>query len=358
MRNKMIGTLLASAAMGIPMSPIERQMGRLMRGPDHPKDPIEAMMDDGGVEGQWSEGDDKGKPAPKKDDEPKNPPVDDAGDEGDDDADDNGGDDDDADEGKEGEEGEEEGKQKTPKKSAKERIQQLNRELREERRARAADAVERENLALRMERLEKGLPPGKTDDTKIPEAVAPDPTDLAKYPLGALDDGYIEDKIEFIATKKAEENLDRSLQRQQDMDQQAENDRIISDLTAKVDVFADKGAELFDDFDEKVVQAGMKGEYPLTQETFEACADAEHGPAILRELALDKKEAARVAALSPYNQLKYVAEKNDEKAGKSKPRLTKAGDPPKETPKGARGKYEVADDTDDLDAFGKKFDKV
>lgn len=355
MRNKTIGALLASAAMGIPMSPIERKMGRLMRGPDHPKDPIEAMMDDGGVEGQWSEGDDKGKPAPK-DDEPKQPPVDGDDDDGDDDADDNGGDDDDADD--EGKEGEEAGKQKTPKLSARERIQQLNRQLRESERARAAEALERENLALRMERLEKGLPANKADDTKIPEAVAPDPTDLAKYPLGALDDAYIEDKIEFIATKKAEENLERSLQRQQDTDQQAENDRVIAALTEKVETFSEKGAELFDDFDEKVVKPAMKGKFPLTQETFEACADADHGPAILRDLALDVKEAERVAALSPYQQLKYVAEKDKEKAGKAAPRPPKAGDPPKDTPRGARGKFEVPDDTDDLEAFGKKFDKV
>ena len=128
-------------------------------------------------------------------------------------------------------------------------------------------------------------------------------------------------------------------------------------MQAKADVLSEKGAEQFDDFLDAVVEPAMKGEFPLQEATFEACTEAYHGAAILRDLALDKKEAERVAALSPYQQLRYVMDKDAEKGGKPKPKLPKAGAPPADAPRGARGKFEVADDTDDLEAFGRKFDK-
>lgn len=355
-----LGALLAStAAVGIAMTPVERRMGRVMRAPDHPtpsgpRDPIEAMMDDGGVEGQWS-GEDADKKAPPKKAAPaKQEPVDEDADEEEDEAEE--GADSDAEDEDVDEENEEADKPKKAKLSAKERIQQLNRTLREERRARANEATERENLALRLERLEKGLPSDEKSNKPEPK-VAPDPTDLETYPLGALDDRYIEDKLEFLAEKKAEEKLNGILQREQEKDQQADSARILAELTKKADTLTEKGVELFDDFEE-VVLAAKSGKFPLTQETFEACVDAHHGAAILRDLHLDLKEAEKVAAMSPYQQLRYVLQKDDEKGGKPKPKLPKAGDPPSGAPRGTRGKFEVADDTDDLEAFGKKFDKA
>lgn len=355
MKTTKLGALLASSAMGIVMTPAERRMGRLMRAPDdHPpaaaaKDPIEAMMEDDGVEGQWGgdAGDKKTPPAEKK--TPAKQPVDDADDE-DDDAPEEGAGDDEGDTD-EGEEGEENGKQKPGKKPASERIRELNRLLKEERRR-------SREIESRIERIEKGLPADEKGDKPTEEKVAPDPNDLEKYPLGALDDRYIEDKLEFLADKKAEEKLNRTLQRQQEEDQEAESLRVLAELQQKADTLTEKGTDLFDDFEEQVVTRAMQGKFPLSQETFEACSEAEHGAAILYALATDVKEAERVAALSPYQQMKYVAEKDAEKAGKRGKRTTNAGDPPSNVPRGARGKFEVPDDTDDLDAFGKKFDKM
>lgn len=353
MKTTKLGALLASSAMGIAMTPAERRMGRLMRAPDDhptpaPKDPIEAMMDDDGVEGQW--GGDDGKKAPPAEKKPKaQPPVDDA-DEGNDDDSQEGADDDEGD-ADEGEENEEDGKQKPGKKPASERIRELNRLLKEERRR-------NREIESRIERIEKGLPAEEKGDKPVEEKVAPDPNDLEKYPLGALDDRYIEDKLDFLADKKAEEKLNRTLQRQQEEDQEAESLRVLTELRQKADTLTDKGTDLFEDFEEKVVTRAMQGAFPLSQETFEACSEAEHGAAILYALATDTKEAERVAALSPYQQMKYVAEKDAEKAGKRSKRTTQAGDPPSNVPRGSRGKFEVADDTDDLDAFGKKFDSL
>lgn len=358
MKTTKLGALLASTAMGIAMSPAERRMGRLMRAPDGhpapaPKDPIEAMMEDDGVEGQWG-GDAGEKPEKPQMRQPEKPAVD-ADDEGDEDDGQEGADDgeEDADEG---EENEENGKQKPGKKPPSERIRELNRLLKEERRAREID---RKGFEARLERIEKGLPADEKGDKPAEERVAPDPTDLEKYPLGALDDRYIEDKLDFLAEKKAEEKLNRTLQRQQEEDQAAESSRVLAEIQQKADMLTDKGNDLFDDFEDKVVKPAMQGAFPLTQETFEACAEAKNGAAILYDLASDVKEAAKVAALSPYQQLKYVLDKDAEKEGKGGRRATNAGDPPpNNAPRGARGKFEVPDDTDDLEAFGKKFDKL
>lgn len=357
MRKNSIGArLMASTTMGIPMSPVEQRMGRLMRAPDEHKDPLEAMMDDDGVEGQWG-----GEPAKGAKEEPAKkaapaaqPPVDEDGDKGDDDSDEKG-EGDESEGADEGEEGDEKDEQKPRKKSAQERIQELNRLLREERKANAADRQQREEIAARLERLEKGLPADEKAGKKQ-ERVEPDPTDLETYPLGALDDRYVKDMIKFGVESGLEEIMDRTSQRERDEDFAAEQNRVVTDLLQKADTLSDKGAAIFDDFDEVVTEPAKAGKFALDQPTFEACADATHGAAILYDLANDKVEAARVAALSPYQQLKYVAEKDAEKT--KKPRLPGAGDPPKETARGARGKFEVSDDTDNLDDFGKKFDKI
>lgn len=356
MRKSKFGALLASTAvMGIPMSPVERSMGRLMRAPDaHPaKDPIEAMMEDDGVEGQWGGEDaekaktpEPKKAAPKKEAAPKEP-VDEDGEEEEDDAE--GADSDD-------ENAEEDGEEKPKKQglSAKERIRQLNQQLREERKARAED---RRTFDDRFDRLEKRLSGDEKPDKKD-ERVKPDPNDQEKYPFGALDDRYVEDMIEYRTQEGLEKIMTGHLQRQQEEDQQAESERILAEAKVRADELSEKGVELFDDFMEVVVEPAMKGDFPLGEATFNACFEAHNGAAILRDLALDHKEAEKVAALSPYQQLRYVLDKDAEKGGKPKPKLPKAGAPPADAPRGARGKFEVPDDTDDLEAFGRKFDKA
>lgn len=356
MRKSKFAALLASTAMI--MSPAERQMGRLMRSPDdHAPTPAPAPAADAPAEDfsafeKRAMSGEEGEKAPAAK-EPETPAegVDDDGEDGDDAGDpnvnDEGGDD------KEDGEGEEGKEPKKGKISAKERIQQLNRQLRESEKARETD---RKGFEARFERLEKGLPAASADDTKAPTAVAPDPTDLEKYPLGALDDAYIEDKLEFLAEQKAEAKLGSLLQREQQKDQQAESERVALELQARAETVASKGAELFADFDEIVVKPAMAGDFDLDQPTFEAVADAEHGPQILYNLATDPKEAARVAKLSPYNQLKYVLDENAKLAGTKPPEPRKipgADAPPAPTVRGQGARKIVSADTTDFAAFEK-----
>jgi hypothetical protein len=206
-------------------------------------------------------------------------------------------------------------------------------------------------LLERLERIEKGLPAENTNaNQQTGIGSQPDPNDLEKYPLGHLDPDYIEDKLDWLTEKKAADQADAVLQRQQEIDQQSE-------LLEKVDTLASRGVELYDDFQESVVEAGMRGDWDLSQTTFEAAHDADNGVQILYELSQDKKEASRVAKLSPFQQLKYVADRDAEISKSKTPRrIPKAGDPPVNTARGANSRTQINPATDNLDDFEKAWE--
>lgn len=235
-----------------------------------------------------------------------------------------------------------------PKKKRKpsDRIRELTRQLRDKDR----------QMETILDRLEKiGLPAQNGGDTNQPkETPAPDPSDTDKYPLGHLDDRYIEDKLDWLAEKKAAERADAVLQRQQEAEQVQAQQRQYEDLLGKVDDLATRGTELFDDFDETVVKSGMRGDWALTQTTFEAAHEVDHGAEILYELSQDKKEARRVASLSPIQQLRYVEERNREIASaKGGRKVPKAAPPPTNLPRGANSRTAPNPATDNLDDFEK-----
>jgi hypothetical protein len=228
------------------------------------------------------------------------------------------------------------------KPKASDRIRELSRKNRE--------------LIARLDAIENRLPAEKTNDTPVVEDKSPDPSDFEKYPLGALDDRYIEDMIEHVTNRKVAETLESVRQREAETAQQAETERQNAQVLEKANTVIASGSELFDDFEESVVVPALQGKFDLTQVTFEAIAEVENGARILHALASDTKEAARVAQLSPFQQLKYVSEKDAEFSEKKPaPRLPKAQAPPQSGTKGSGTKFTVPDDTDDQDAFDKKF---
>lgn len=220
------------------------------------------------------------------------------------------------------------------KPKASDRIRELNGKLR---------ASERENtdLIARLEAIENRLPDKKVDDTPTATDKTPDPSDHVKYPLGALDDRYIEDMIEHVASAKVAEHLESVRQREAETALQAETERQNAEVLEKANTVIASGSELFDDFEESVVVPALQGKFDLTQITFEAIAEVENGARILHALASDTKEAARVAKLSPLQQLKYVSDKDAEFAGGSKPeprKLPGAPIPPSANIKGSSGR--------------------
>jgi hypothetical protein len=275
------------------------------------------------------------KPAAAADDDE----GDDQGDEGDDEGDDEG-----------------EDKPKPKKTAAEHQIERLKREKRElQRKLREGGAST--DLSRRLENIEKGLSGANSGDNQTAGTPAPDPSDTAKYPLGHLDDRYIEDKLEWLADQKATKLADSALQRQQENERNAAINAHQQALLTVVDDLAAKGSDQFEDFQEAVVEAGMRGDYDLAQPTFEACAEADNGPQILYDLSQDTKEASRVAKLTPYGQLKFVQERDAEisagKKGRTKP---KAGDPPKNLPRGANSKTTINPATDNLGDFEKAWE--
>lgn len=250
-------------------------------------------------------------------------------------------------EGEEEDEGEEEPTPK-PRRTAKERIAELTGKTRNQERVIS-------QLSQRLEALENGgLPAGTRGSNSAAAEKAPDPTDTEKYPLGHLDDRYIEDKLEYLAAQKAGAQADAVLQRQQEREQNERAEAARAELLEKVDDLSTRGSELFEDFQETVVEAGLAGRWDLSQATFEAAHEAEHGAQILYDLASDKKEATRVAKLSPFGQLKYVMDRNAEIAAKAKPRTKPgAGEPPQTRTRGANSSNRIDPATDSLSDFEK-----
>lgn len=258
-----------------------------------------------------------------------------------DDQDDDGGEDDPQD------------KDDKPKKSAKDfQIERLKREKADlARQLREGTSRELLEKVERLEKLLQGTNTGDNSDNGTPE---PDPSDSEKYPLGHLDPAYIEDKLEWVAEKKAAERADAALQRQQEIDQANSQ---LQPLLEKVDDLTTRGVELYDDFQESVVEAGMRGDWDLEQATFEAAHEAEHGVQILYELANDPKEASRVAKLSPYQQMRYVADRDAEiSKSKTARRKPQAGEPPKNVARGANSRVQINPATDNLDDFEKAWE--
>ena len=243
-------------------------------------------------------------------------------------------------------------------KKAKAKENQINRLKREKAElARRLKDAENGDLASRLANIEKHLQGGKSGANSDDGTPAPDPTDTDKYPLGHLDDRYIEDKLEWLADKKATERADAVLQRQQERDNVETAKQQQTALLEKVDDLAAKGSDLYDDFQENVVEAGMRGDWDLSQATFEAAHEAENGAQILYELSQDTKEAARVAKLSAYGQLKFVAERDAELSkGKQPRKIPKAGEPPQNTARGANSRTQISPATDNLDDFEKAWE--
>lgn len=348
----MMGALLASAAVLGPMTAAERAKGRYMRAPDHDAE-FREFEESGDVEVGESDKStpaaEADKPKPRRRAQPKPAPAIEETKDGEPAGDD---DDDDAGEGEGGEEGGEEGEDKTkPRRKASDRIRDLTRQLREEQRSRTT-------LEGRLSALEKGGLPANREGGNGPDiGEKPDPTDTAKYPLGHLDERYVEDSMDWRLRKHAAETADASLQRQEQAGRDAAQREQQERLLGQVDDISAKGSELYDDFEDAVVKTGLAGEWRLDQPTFEAAAEADHGAQILYELSQDKKEAARVAGLSPYQQLRFVDKRNAEIAEAAKPRNKPAATPPPRTAtRGANSRRQIPADTDDLGEFEKAWE--
>ena len=273
-----------------------------------------------------------------------------------------GDDDDDGGEGGQGEGGDDDGDEGDGRRETPEgRIKRIKRERAEAKRER--DEARAEALRLRQENealKNGGLPTPQTPANSIDKlGPEPDPNDQAKYPLGTFDAQYIKDSAAWSVKFALAQERDADLQRQQESQIQQRQQQQQQKLLDTVKSVSDKGSAIYDDFQTVVVDAGMKGSWDLSQATFEAAAEVDHGARILYNLAKNPTEATRVSKLSPFQQARYVDQKNTEIAERIAARKRpKAGAPPTTHARGGNSRTAISPATDNLDDFEKLFDRA
>lgn len=236
-------------------------------------------------------------------------------------------------------------------------IRDLKKERRELRRELAETKRANSSFEARLQAIENGvLQQPKPGGNSEPTREKPDPNDAAKYPLGVLDDGYINDITEYNAELKVQAILEARAESERAQADNARAEQHLAGLREKAEILTDAGSDLYDDYEEKVLEAGLRGDWELTETTFTAATEATHGAQILYELAGDKKEAKRVSQLSPYQQMKFVQERDAEIAKTAQPRRKPRADAPppsSNAPAGRAASRGIRADTDNLNDFRK-----
>lgn len=341
---------LMSGTSFIAMTAVERTKGRYMRAPEHPAS---------GGEGDGGDGGEGGDAAPEPIGEEINDPLEDHGEPGDRREPAPAEDDSSADGDGDGEEGD--GKPKP--KSVEERIGELTAAEREAKRQLAERDRDLEYWRGRAEGTinEDGSPVNPPADERTIPADDPDRPTPEDYQYGETDAAYIRDLARYEARAAyAEERQNAQVQEQLQDVENKHSERVV---TAK---------ERYADYDEVVVKGADVD--PATGNAKWACSPlmslgiktSDFGPDIAYELATNPEESVRIANLSPLEQakefgrLEYKAElaaKADGRlSGEAAPtKVTNAPEPPPRA-RGAGGRFDAADDTDDFAAFEQKVD--
>jgi hypothetical protein len=187
------------------------------------------------------------------------------------------------------------------KKSVQDRINKATRAQRNAERerdaARAELAAERASKAAPLTDKDKG---GK--DAAVTADEAPDPK---KFEYGELDANYIRALARYEAKQEIADAAKNQQKTQLTAQQQADKEKFDAAKT----VFEDKGSELYDDFDEVVMQGARDKAWPLSDTLGAVLITSEYGAQIAYELAYDPKEAKRIFELAPMRQVAWLGRK-------------------------------------------------
>lgn len=238
--------------------------------------------------------------------------------------------------------------EKPKKKTAQERINDITREKHEA--LRKAEALEARIAELERRREEPQPEKVVTTGAPTPEDTNEDGSE--KYPLGEYDPAFIRDSARFTVRQELE--ADRLLKAEEDAarNQQDAVDKATETFKQKavdgnVDISSASKelAPIFTSVDRQY------GEYLSA-----TIMMMEKGPEVFRYLADHLDEAEEIVASGPTAatirlgrlEAKFLS------SATAKPRVSQAPEPPPRN-RGTNGKFDVADDTDDLDAFADKF---
>lgn len=231
---------------------------------------------------------------------------------------------------------------------------------------------ERDELAARIRELEaKSTTPPVQEPTKTtpqPSAEGPTPMDTNedgtdKYPLGEFDPGYIRDMVRHQHSLLMAE---QAKEKEQEAVENAKNE-LRTDWQHRMDT----AQERYPDLTEKAqgLVPVFQGVDPSYEEYLATTLmGLENGPDVLYHLSNNIDEARSIIAMGPVRATIALAKlearlqssvETGEVATPTEPRpkVSQAPTPPPTNKGAAPAKLSVPDDTDDLDAFTKKFFK-
>lgn len=243
-----------------------------------------------------------------------------------------------------------------PKLTAKERVEQLNAKYREEERARLAAEAELREL---KERQAKEV---KEPVKEAPASVGPTPDDKDengedKYPLGEYDPEYIRDLHRFERDEMRKEIAKEFQQQQENAARDAAVTALQSEWSGKVEA----AEERLPDLRERGLQLeqALAGADPAVIESLAmTIMTLENGPDVLYYLSENVEEARAIARGGPNALIALGRLDGYVKPSKTEVKLvSNAPEPPPSRTRGTGGRFTVAPDTEDLDAFSDMFFK-
>jgi hypothetical protein len=249
-----------------------------------------------------------------------------------------------------GEQDEEEEEEKPRvKNSAQERINKAVGRQRAAERARDEAVARFAVLESRLAAVEKGnltTPAGSVNDD-----VAPDPQ---KFTYGELDTKFIAATARYHAKQALEEARTKATQEAQ----AAKSTSAQTALREKQSALEAEGLARYADFDEVVVETAKRGEWPLSNTLHELILDSPAGSDVAYFLASNRKDAQKIAALSPARQAAWFGQQEAELSSKPSdagtkvlPKTTQAPASLPNRAKGSGGRNNVSADTSDFAAF-------
>lgn len=246
---------------------------------------------------------------------------------------------------------------KPKKKSVQERIDELTAARREAEREAEAARAELAELKKAQPKIEEKVttPAPAVETAKGPSPDAVLETGEAKYPLGEFDPQFISDLADHIFTRKSQEMDAREEAKRQEAETfaavQALNEswqERVAEVTETLPDLQEKGVKL------EPILSGLPKE--LGEYVAQTIMSLEHGPEVLYYLADNLGEAQKMFSGGARTATLGLGELNAMFKRKEAPvkKVTEAPEPPARN-RGNAARFEVADDTDDLAAFGKKF---
>lgn len=230
-----------------------------------------------------------------------------------------------------------------------ERIGDITAKFRGAERQANAEKARADALQAELDALKGGKAPLTTPQPAATGGATP--PDASQYDYGELDPKF----ISALARYEAKQELAAEAARNEETRQAAAADAERQERATKQTALTKAGAELYDDFDEVVMQGAQEGRWQLSPHLGPLLLDSDFGAQIAYALASDPAEADRVFGLSPAGQAKWLGrqEATFEAAKSSQarpaPKAPQAPPPPK-TPRGGSGSNKVSADSSDFAA--------